>query len=274
MTGFIFTRDLFLKLFALIYLLSFLSIFYQIQGLWGYEGILPAKDFITNIHKKSQTQNFSIKSFFKLPCVFIFSDNIITFLREIPFLKDVEYFSTFLSPQNGTISNEEILMFVLSLKGIIFSLFALFNFGYFFNPITYFILWIIYLNFLIIGQEFMQFEADYLIIEIGFLAIFYCPWFNKSKIKNEKLDLPKDSASEKVVYYLIRFLLFKFLISNTYNKFSSNNFLFSNLNYFGYYLQNQAFPSPISFYFYYNLDGLKKMIGAYFLINEVNNINF
>jgi len=273
-TGIKLTRDLFLKLLAGVYLLSFLSIFYQIQGLWGDEGILPAKDFIGKIRKKTPSEGFNISNFIQYPCLFLHSEKILNFLRSFPILKEIEYYSNLLSTQNNKISNEEILMFVLCIKGIIYSSLALFNFSYFFNPISFFILWIIYLNFYLIGQDFMEFQADHLLLEIGFLAIFYCSWMNKYKSKDGKTELKKESPSEKVVYYLLRFLLFKSLISNTFNKFASNNSLFQNLNYFGYYLQNQVFPSPISYYFYYNLDGLKKMIGAFFLVNEVLLIFF
>ncbi len=267
-----FTRDLFLKLLAMLYLISFLSIFYQIQGLWGDEGILPVRDLMEKLNKKiNPTKNFNLLNFFQYPCLFLHSEKILDVLREIPLLKNINYYSNFLNTQNGKISNEEIFMFVLCLQGIICSILILFNFkNLFFNPFSYFILWLIYLNFHLIGQDFMSFETDHLMIEVGFLAIFYCTWFNKSKIKDEKNDIYRETASEKVVYYLLRFVLFKFLISNTYSKFASNNYLYQNLNYFGYYLQNQPFPSPFSFYFYYNLDGLKKMIGAFFLINEVN----
>jgi hypothetical protein len=180
-------------------------------------------------------------------------------------------------------------MFIFCLLGILFSCLTFFNFSAFFNPISYLIIWFIYLNFNLIGQDFMSFEVDYLFIEIGFLAIFYCPWFNKRKLKentkedmnsnnnnnlNENLnenDELNETPIENMVYYCYRFLLFRYLVSNSYEKITSGNFLYQNMNYFSYYLQNQAFPSFASYYIYYNIDAIKKFLGAYFLINEVNN---
>lgn len=276
-TGIKFTRDLFLKLFSLIYLLSFISIFYQIQGLWGDEGILPAKDFISKIQKKLnlKNQNFEFSNFLKFPCVFLYSEQFIGLLREIPLFKDLEYFKIFLNignATNGTISSVEISMFLLCLIGIILSCLLFLNFKYLFNPISFFVLWFIYLNFYLIGQEFMGFEADRLILEAGFLAVFYSPWLKKDKVKNEKYQQQRELATERLVYFLLRFVLFRYIISNSYVKFASNNFLYQNLNYFGYYLQNQAFPSPVSFYLYYNMEGIKKMFAAFLIINEVTKI--
>ena len=68
-----FTRDLFLKLLSLVYLLSFLSIFYQIQGLWADEGILPAKDLIEKMKNKIQPENLKSFHILNFSCLSLFS---------------------------------------------------------------------------------------------------------------------------------------------------------------------------------------------------------
>jgi hypothetical protein len=303
-----FTRNLFLKSISLLYLISFISLYFQIQGLWGNEGILPAKDISEKIKYKlnletndqqiniitnkdinlntnlnTKNSNSLLIRFFKYPCVLIYSKEIFNFFKNlnneifyyfISIINDIFNIEIFLLP-NSSHGEEEILMFIFCLFGIFFSCLTFFNFSGFFNPISYFIIWFIYLNFNLIGQDFMSFEVDYLFIEIGFLAIFYCPWFNKGKLKEnlkENLDENEElneTPIENMVYYYYRFLLFRYLLSNSYEKISSGNFLYQNMNYFSYYLQNQAFPSYASYYIYYNIDSIKKFIGAYFLINEV-----
>jgi hypothetical protein len=47
----ILTRSIFLRSIALIYLFAFLSLYSQIQGLWGDEGILPAGILLTKIQE-------------------------------------------------------------------------------------------------------------------------------------------------------------------------------------------------------------------------------
>ena len=43
------TRNLFLRGLALIYLIANLSLYFQIQGLFGDEGIHPAKNFMSKL---------------------------------------------------------------------------------------------------------------------------------------------------------------------------------------------------------------------------------
>ena len=43
------TRTIFLKGLAIIYLISFLSLYGQIQGLWGNEGLFPSNLFLSKL---------------------------------------------------------------------------------------------------------------------------------------------------------------------------------------------------------------------------------
>ena len=45
----IITRNIFLKGLAIIYLISFLSLYGQIQGLWGNEGLFPSNLFLSKL---------------------------------------------------------------------------------------------------------------------------------------------------------------------------------------------------------------------------------
>ena len=47
------TRIIFLRFLSIIYLLSFLSLYGQIQGLWGNTGILPVNIFLLRIKEKN-----------------------------------------------------------------------------------------------------------------------------------------------------------------------------------------------------------------------------
>ena len=56
------TRIIFLRFLSIIYLLSFLSLYCQIQGLWGNSGILPANLFLSKIKEKNSNYIFSYPS--------------------------------------------------------------------------------------------------------------------------------------------------------------------------------------------------------------------
>ena len=45
-------RILFLQLLSFIYLISYISLYSQIQGLWGNLGIVPANIFLSKIKQK------------------------------------------------------------------------------------------------------------------------------------------------------------------------------------------------------------------------------
>ena len=52
------TREIFLRGLSFIYLLSFLSLYGQIQGLWGNEGILPANLFLSRLKESLKNHKY------------------------------------------------------------------------------------------------------------------------------------------------------------------------------------------------------------------------
>jgi predicted DCC family thiol-disulfide oxidoreductase YuxK len=129
-------RKTFLIFLGLIYLVAFGSLWGQIQGLVGSAGILPAKEFLEEIQSLTGSAQF-----WRAPTVFWF------------------YIS------------DGFLVFVC-LAGLGLSVLAIF--GIFQAPV-FFLLWFLYLSLLTVGQKFMSFQWDTLLLEAGFLAIFFAP---------------------------------------------------------------------------------------------------
>jgi lipase maturation factor 1 len=74
--------------------------------------------------------------------------------------------------------------------------------------------WILYLSLVSVGREFLSYQWDTLLLEIGFLAIFICPWNLQRK--------PNETPSTFVVL-LFRILAFKLEFSSGVVKLASGD---------------------------------------------------
>src|SRR6266704_1476404 len=130
-------RRWFLRALGLIFLIAFVSLWVQIDGLIGSNGITPAREFLPAARAQLGDRAWSI-----LPtlCWFNSSDAFLHFL-----------------------CGGGMVLSVLLIFGIapVVSLIALFVF---------------YLSLTIAGQTFLSFQWDILLLEAGFLSIFLAPW--------------------------------------------------------------------------------------------------
>ena len=160
-------RKIFLIFLGLIYLLAFASLWSQIQGLVGSEGILPAKKFLDQIRSLTGADQVLL-----IPTIFWFyiSDGFLAFV---------------------------------CLAGIGLSLLAIFQI---FQAPVFFLLWFLYLSLMTVGQDFMAFQWDILLLEAGFLAIFFAPVGGRGKTSSY-------SPVSGVILFLYWFLLFRVMFS-------------------------------------------------------------
>ena len=130
-------RRWFLRTLGVIYLIAFVSLWVQVDGLIGSNGISPINQFLLAVHEQLGGRAYSL-----LPtlCWFNSSDAFLHFLCA-----------------GG------VVLSLLLIAGIVpvLSLIALFVF---------------YLSLTIAGQAFLSFQWDILLLETGFLAIFLAPW--------------------------------------------------------------------------------------------------
>ena len=225
------TRLIFLRSLSLIYLISFISLYYQIQGLWGNNGILPANIFLSKIKQNNTAFNY------------------ITSYPSIGLL---------LNTDNSSYQIEN-LMFILCLIGIIISLLIIFQYSIFFNFFGFAILWYVYYNFYFLGQIFMRFSWDELLLEIGFISIFFSPLnLNGNKMINHI------SHINNIAFYLLKFVLLKFMISSGLNIFTSKCDYWKSFNGLDFFFEGQPLLSPLSYSFHsYLSTKLKKIMTAF-----------
>src|ERR1700719_3380538 len=131
------SRDLFVRSLGAIYLIAFVSLWLQIDGLIGEEGILPIGQ-----HLQMAREQLGSGAFFVLPTLCWFHSSN-TFLH-------------FLCGAGAIIS-------VLLMAGLA----PVLSLG---------LLFVLYLSLTIAGQTFLSFQWDILLLEAGFLAIFLAPW--------------------------------------------------------------------------------------------------
>jgi predicted DCC family thiol-disulfide oxidoreductase YuxK len=130
-------RRWFLRTLGVIYLIAFVSLWVQVDGLIGSDGISPVNQFLPAVHEQLGGRAYSL-----LPtlCWFNSSNAFLHFLCA-----------------GGVVSS---LLLIAGLVPVV-SLIALFVF---------------YLSLTIAGQAFLSFQWDILLLETGFLAIFLAPW--------------------------------------------------------------------------------------------------
>jgi predicted DCC family thiol-disulfide oxidoreductase YuxK len=139
-------RRWFLRALGLIYLIGFVSLWVQVEGLIGSNGVSPVSQFLPAVHEQLGRRAYSL-----LPtlCWFNSSDAFLHFL-----------------------CGGGVVLSLLLIAGIVplISLIALFVF---------------YLSLTIAGQAFLSFQWDILLLETGFLAIFLAPWQGSWKRNRE-----------------------------------------------------------------------------------------
>ena len=132
-------RWAFLRSLGLIYLFAFVSLWVQIGGLVGSNGIVPAK--ITMEAVRQQAEGGAWLRY-----------------HEFPTLCWLSASDAFLNAQCAA----GVILAVLLLIGVA-------------PAVCLFALWVIYLSLCTVGREFLSFQWDILLLETGFLAIFLAP---------------------------------------------------------------------------------------------------
>jgi hypothetical protein len=190
----------FTRALCLIYLIAFVSLGVQTRGLWGSRGILPIKPFLEAIEMQTDVHRYwQIPSFFWLNA----SDAAIHSLAWI---------------------------------GAGAAVLALFGFCQGFMLLACFL---IYLSYVSAGQEFLSFQWDALLCEVGFLALFAAPW-------NWNVDLWSAYEPHAFVRWMFYIVLFKLMFLSGLVKILSGDPSWRDLTAMTYHYWTQPLPNPVS----------------------------
>jgi lipase maturation factor 1 len=184
------TEALFLRLLGLTYLCAFGSLWPQILGLSGSHGIAPAANLMVALRAQ-----LGARAFFYTPSLFWLhtSDSALTLFCGL-----------------GCACG------MLLLAGLLSRWMAAACF-------------VLYLSIVSVGQPFMSFQWDALLLEAGFLALFAgAPW----------------------LAWTYRLLLFRFMFESGLVKLISGDPNWRNLHALRYHFMTQPLPNPIAYYMY------------------------
>ena len=173
----------------------------QIHGLIGSNGILPADQFLTAVRQQVGTS-----SYYVVPTLF--------------WLNPSDFFLHFLCA-----------------GGIVLSLVLIAGF---FPPFTLAGLWVFYLSLVSIGQVFLSFQWDVLLLEAGLLAIFFAPL----QIRE---TLSRASQPSVAFLWLLRWLLFRLIFASGFVKLASDE-VWRNLTALNFHYETQPLPTSIGWY--------------------------
>jgi len=199
-SSYVLTRDLFLRALALVYLIAFASLRPQIIGLLGEKGILPARLLME--HARAQ-----------IPGQYHLLPTLAWWRVDDAFLR------------------------LLCSGGIALSLAAFFQIA---PPLTFFLLWLFYLSIVSIGGDFLSFQWDMLLLETGFLAIFFAPMQLISTWRRTA-DPPS-----RIILWMLRWLLFRLMIQSAIVKWTSGDLRWHHLTALQVYYETMPLPNVMS----------------------------
>ncbi len=206
--SYVFVRRTFLSCLGVIYLIAFVSLWMQITGLIGSHGIVPVEQTMGAVKHEVSSARLGLSRYYRVPTLCWFSTS-----------------NSFLNLQcaAGT------ALAMLLIAGIA-------------PAPCLFLLWLIYLSLCTVGDPFMSFQWDALLLETGFLAIFFAP-----------LNLwPRHPARERppsrIVLWLLRWLLFKLMFRSGCVKLTSGDPTWRDLTALNYHFETQPLPTWIGWY--------------------------
>jgi len=129
-------RWIFLRALALIYFSASYSLLFQIKGLIGPDGILPAQDYLTNI-----AQQLGLERYWYAPSLYWFSSS-------------------------------SAMMMAVTWTGLIASVVAFLNVW---PRLSFFVCFVCFLSFVGASGVFSSYQSDGMLLEAGFLALFFAP---------------------------------------------------------------------------------------------------
>uniref|UniRef100_A0A8C0NBL3 Lipase maturation factor n=1 Tax=Canis lupus familiaris TaxID=9615 RepID=A0A8C0NBL3_CANLF len=228
-------RRLFLQGVAAVYALAFASLYTQIPGLYGAEGILPARRTLRPQGKGRWRQ-----------------------LWETPTL-------LWEAPQLGLDTAQGLEL--LSLLGALLALGALLL-RPLRNLFVYLLLWAAYLSACQVGQVFLYFQWDSLLLETGFLAVLVAPLRQPPCHKQTPQGgLAGASPHEALPFWLVRWLLFRLMFASGVVKLTSRCPAWWGLTALTYHYETQCLPTPASWFAHHLPIWLHKLsVVATFLI--------
>ncbi|XP_077994888.1 lipase maturation factor 2-like [Glandiceps talaboti] len=225
-----FVRDLYLWCMAIVYLFAFTSLYVQIPGLYGKNGMLPA-------HLVLKYEGRSVQDAFK---------NQPTLL--------------WLTPSIGL--DLDTAMDFICLLGIIISFICMIS-STLRDTFNFTLLWVLYLSMYQVGQTFLWFQWDILLLEAGFLTILVAP------VNLFKWRAPSHNQHDNVTMWLVKWLLFRLMFASGVVKLTSHCPTWWGLTALNYHYETQCISTPLAWYAHQLPEWFQKLSVVFTYVIEI-----
>jgi hypothetical protein len=219
---FLLSRWLFLRLLGAVYLVAFASLAVQITGLVGEHGIMPARPFLEWAHSVYGRDAYRL-----LPTVF-------------------------------WLDRSDLALTMVTWSGVLLSLLLILGLA----PLALLlVLWALYLSLSVVGQDFLSFQWDVLLLEAGLLALLWAP--------AQWLPRRRERAPSPVARWLLVFLLFKLMFLSGLTKLLSGDPTWRHATALDYHFETQPLPPWTAWYAHHLPSGVHRAATVAMLFIEL-----
>jgi hypothetical protein len=199
------TRFLILRLLGAVYAVAFIVAINQIIPLIGSNGLLPVGIFVRRV---GEALGSKTAAFERLPSIFWFAYS------------------------DGT-------LLIFAWIGLLLSCVVLAGYA---NAILLAVLWVLYMSFVHIGQDWYGYGWEIQLLETGFLSIFLCPLLDLRPFPKRAPPFP--------IIVLFRWLIFRIMFGAGMIKIRGDE-VWRNGTALYYHFETQPIPGPLSRWFHF-----------------------
>ncbi|PYJ26194.1 MAG: hypothetical protein DME90_12360 [Verrucomicrobia bacterium] len=223
----------FLRTLGLTYLIAFVSLWVQVDGLVGSNGISPLNQFLPAVYERFGSTAYSL-----LPtlCWFDSSNGFLHFL-----------------------CGGGVVLSLLLIVGVA-------------PALSLVVLFVFYLSLTTAGQTFLSFQWDILLLETGFLSIFLAPWrlWPRELLLWPRSTIPATAPPvSRVGLFLLKVLLLKLMLMSGVVKLTSGDDCWWNLTALDYHYWSQPLPTVFGWWADKGPEWFKHFSVAFCLVVEI-----
>jgi hypothetical protein len=199
------TRFIILRLLGFVYAVAFLVLINQVLPLIGSNGLTPAAIYLKDL---GLTLGSNGAGFMRLPSIFWFG-------------------------------HSDAALITFAWIGFLFACMVIAGYA---NALVMALLWLLYMSFAHIGQEWYWYGWEMQLTETGFLAIFLCPLLDGRSFPRYAPPMP--------VIILFRWLIFRIMLGAGLIKMRGDK-IWRDATALYYHFETQPIPGPLSRWFHF-----------------------
>ncbi|HEY9196058.1 MAG TPA: lipase maturation factor family protein [Mucilaginibacter sp.] len=201
--GYWLTRFVILRLLGLVYAVAFLVAINQVIPLIGSNGLLPVGNYLRQV-----SHALGSAGYIRLPSVF-------------------------------WLGHSDTALLTVAWTGFVLSLVVAAGFA---NAPLLALLWVLYMSFVHVGQDWYGYGWEIQLTETGFLAIFLCPLLEMRPFPRRPPPMP--------IIVLFRWLTFRIMLGAGLIKYRGDK-IWRDATALYYYFETQPIPGPLSRWFHF-----------------------